>query len=156
MEKKTNRGFSLIELLIVVTIIGIIASIAIPSLLASRRAANEGSAQQSVRTISSCESTYLYTYGGGSYADLPGLGSKTLTDDVLASGSKSGYTFVAVPVAGNPPLYWAYAVPITTSGIGQTGTRRFAISEDGILRADANLTAPADEAEVRLMSPSGN
>jgi hypothetical protein len=53
-------------------------------------------------------------------------------------------------------LYWSYAVPITTSGFAKTGTRRFAISEDGVLRHDANLIAPANEAEVRLMSPSGN
>jgi type IV pilus assembly protein PilA len=156
MKQNTNRGFSLIELLIVVTIIGIIAAIAVPNLLASRRAANEGSAQQSMRTIASCEMTYLFTDGAGSYTDLPGLGAKTLTDSVLASGSKSGYTFVATAQAGNPPLYWAYAIPTTTSGFTATGTRRFAIAEDGILRADSTLTAPADEAEVKLISPSGN
>ncbi|HJZ79136.1 MAG TPA: prepilin-type N-terminal cleavage/methylation domain-containing protein [Pyrinomonadaceae bacterium] len=156
MQRHNHDGFSLIELLIVVVIIGIIASIAIPNLLASRRAANEGSAQQSMRTISSCEITYLHTMGLGSYGDLTALGTNVLTDAVLSSGNKSGYTFEAHPQAGPPAQFWAFAVPTTTSGIGQTGTRRFAISEDAVLRGDTTLSAPADLAAVQAMTPIGN
>ncbi len=158
--KREEVGFSLIELLIVVTIIGIIASIAIPNLLASRRAANEASAIASIRTISSCEITYQATYGGV-YGDLPNLGVKTLTDAVLAAAvdaahAKSGYYFVITPVNGAASQYWAYALPAVTSGIGATGTRRFAVTEDGVLRADSTLSPPADETVVQAIPPLSN
>jgi prepilin-type N-terminal cleavage/methylation domain-containing protein len=156
-NRSDQLGFSLVELLIVVVVIGIIAAIAVPNLLASRRAANEGSAQASLRTIHTCEATYRATSGSGNYGTLDDLKGQYLTDEVLASGTKSGYTFAANPVTGGiGAQFYATAVPATTSGAGKSGTRRFAIGEDGVPKADLTLTVPADRAEVQSMPAIGN
>jgi len=152
-----QKGFSLVELLAVVGIIGILLSISIPRLLSSRRAANEGSAISSMRAIHSVEASYQSTYGQGEFADLPTLVSTKLVDDTFAN-AKSGYEFLIHPsdTGIRPASYFASAIPSVTTGIAQTGSRRFGVCEDGVLRGDGTMTVFADWNEVAATAPLNN
>jgi len=122
---KENRAFSLLELLIVVAIILIIATIAIPSLLRSRQSAQESSAVAQLRTINTAEVTYISS-NQGSYGDIPSLITQGLIDSRF-SGTVSGYSFT---VSASGPNYTANANPISTNA-GRFG---YYSSPDAVIR----------------------
>jgi len=150
----TKKGFSLIELLIVIAIILVIAAIAIPNLLQGRASANEASAVGSMHAIKTAEIGYFNAYPtigyaatlanlGGAPPCTPGQATACLLDDFLASaipgtGGKSGYVFSAAGLAGGSlnSGYVAGSIPVT---FGHSGFHLFCANEDGVIRSS---TAP--------------
>ena len=146
---KKQKGFSLIELLIVVAIILIIAAIAIPNLIKSKMAANEASAVGSVRTINTGEVNYAASCPAvGFSASLTELntgllcpGGTGIIDNVLSNGAKSGYTFKYTPTKGGDGLFDTYITTGTASTLGTTGQRMFCSSQTGVIQYDVNGNA---------------
>ena len=146
---RKQKGFSLIELLIVVAIILIIAAIAIPNLLRAKISANESSAAASVRSIVTANIEYLTSYPGEGYApSLAALGPGATTcatsgptstnacivDAVLASGTKSGYALDSAPTGSIP--YQGFVASATPSTPGTSGVKGFCAEDDGVVRSE--------------------
>src|SRR5437868_1169540 len=157
---RKQKGFSLIELLIVVAIILIIAAIAIPNLLKARISANQASAVGSLRTITTSEIGYQSSYGqlSDTLAQLGSpVGAATCTsssvtacliDPVLAAGVKSGYTFVYAPIVGGA-VNSGFTVNADATTQGTTGDMHYFTDNSGVIRFNAAAPATASSAALQ-------
>jgi type IV pilus assembly protein PilA len=166
-----ESGFSLIELLIVVAVILIIAAIAIPNFLKSRIAANEASAAENLRAISTASVVYNSTWGNGYPPSMDAMGGSgstatcdaaNLLDPVIATAPyiKTGYAFAYTGEEGTvtgaagcgAPGYWGYLITATPES-ALTGTRAFCSDEPGEIHYNLTGTAPADQASCDALPP---
>lgn len=169
-SEHTDKGFSLVELMIVVVVVMIVAAIAAPNLLSSKRSSNEASALSSVRIMSQAETAYQTTYGGGNYGTAAQLHVAHLIDNTVAAASnvnvggnpprntaKSGYRF-RIQIANATPTtgarYVISAIPATPSGVTQTGAKRICLTEAGVLKGSTqNLSIHYDYAQCGFANP---
>jgi len=142
-----QKGFSLIELLLVVAVILIISAIAVPNFLRSRMRANEASAVASLHAINTAAVTYSITYPDLNFpASLTAMGGAIpcsassagacLIDEVLASGTKSGYTFVWTGDGQVPSV--TFTLTGTPQAVGSSGQNMYCTDQSGVIRFDAS------------------
>jgi prepilin-type N-terminal cleavage/methylation domain-containing protein len=158
--RRHARGFSLIELLIVVAVILTIAAIAIPNFMRSKRAANESSAVASLRTLATVQVTYDSTYQSGFAPTLASLGPPAggapptaanagLIDVVLAGGVKSGYvfTYTAVDSNGDGKMD-SFTITAAPFVLGQTGDRFYFVDQSNVIRYNTGAPATAASSPI--------
>ncbi len=150
--RKRQKGFSLIELLIVVAIILIIAAIAIPNLMHTKSTANETAAVGNLRALNSACMVYSLTYGGfpaalSNLQAAPGAAASSasadLIDSVLAGGAKTGYRFTYTPGPATNGVVSTYTINADPIAEGQTGTRHFFTDQSATIRQNFGAQATA-------------
>jgi prepilin-type N-terminal cleavage/methylation domain-containing protein len=152
---RNTKGFSLIELLIVVAIILIIATIAVPSFLRARLVANQSAAVGALRTLNTAQISYNSTYPTIGFASAltnlagttcataaPTSSTACLIDSALGTGTKSGYVFTLTGVSGTPAS--SYQLVATPAAVNQTGNNYYCSFADGVVRSSAAAISGCD------------
>ena len=132
--KVRKRGFTFVDLFILLAIIAIVAAFAIPNLMKSRMSANETAAVGALRALMSAEATYINRHGV--YGDLSSLGSENLIDSSLTSGKKSGYYFGEI----DTEAHYSYCFGGIPQEDGKSGAKEYVVTQQGTIY-EATLTS---------------